>query len=106
MCCHKSGQEIHNTMETLNIWPTGGSKCFKDLKCYWNTSTTIPYWVPIMWQAHCYLGTQDSKVSKTYTVLSETAIKKERQNLKIGRGMTNQKKNCVLPKVSHQGRAT
>lgn len=59
-----------------------------------------------MWQAHCYLGTQDSKVSKTYTVLSETAIKKERQNLKIGRGMTNQKKNCVLPKVSHQGRAT
>ena len=36
-----------------------------------------------MWQTLCYVGTPDSKVNKTCTVLTEIAIKKGRQNFKI-----------------------
>lgn len=43
------------------------------------SNIVIPYWTHIMWQTLCYVGIPDSKVSKTYTVLTEIAIMKGRQ---------------------------
>lgn len=51
-----------------------------------------------MWQTLCYAGTPDSKVNKTYTVLTEIAIKKGRQNFKIE--TCQDRENTVLLKYA------
>lgn len=84
MCCHKYNQEI---LWKLKISGQLGNqtalKIYSVSQIQVVSNIIIPYCIHTMWQTLCYVGTPDSKVNKTCTVLTEIAIKKGRQNFKI-----------------------